>query len=561
METIFNKIEGDVMRRPILVLALCLLVAACVPQTARTQSGDRGMDSLVSRDALVGVWQNAKGAHFCLDADGALGLPGQTARSGLSWSLQGDVLTLRTLDTPGGRPLEERLGVTRAGASRLELRAPDGTVLTWRKSRDAVGRLNGTVTYRERMALPPSVVVGAQLYLRGSDVPVASSLAVESGQGVLPFRVYYLVKDMGGAEEALLRATVSYETESLFATPSPVTVRLDQTPEVLLQRTMPGEGEPAPLAVPAQFRGTAGSADGTVTLTLYLEPDGLYLLHTEKSSSEEATVSAGRWRQIDRNHTVQLVHGADEPLSAALRPAGSLLLTTPDAPRGEMELRPTVQALPDHPFRVLGVFRMQDGRASLTECGSGLDFAVKTEGADFPALRSAYDRDVKKAGEPLLVVCEGTVRHRAGASPRVGSGDDSHLLEITRFVEARPGKTCAEPYASSPLMQTYWRLITLNGQPARAFPDQAEPHLILRDGGQAAGSDGCNNFFMQWKSSGSSMSFEPGGSTLMMCPQGDEQARAFKETLAGVDAWSITGSVLELSKGGKPVATFEAVAL
>ena len=247
------------MRRPILVLALCLLVAACVPQTARTQSGDGGMDSLVSRDALVGVWQNAKGAHFCLDADGALGLPGQTARSGLSWSLQGDVLSLRTLDTPGGRPLEERLGVTRAGASRLELRAPDGTVLTWRKSRDAVGRLNGTVTYRERMALPPSVVVGAQLYLRGSDVPVASSLAVESGQGVLPFRVYYLVKDMGGAEDALLRATVSYETESLFATPSPVTVRLDQTPEVLLQRTMPGEGEPAPLAVPAQFRGTAGA--------------------------------------------------------------------------------------------------------------------------------------------------------------------------------------------------------------------------------------------------------------------------------------------------------------
>lgn len=549
------------MRRLALVLALCLLFAACVPQTARTQSGDGRMDSPVSRDALVGVWQNARGAHFCLDADGALGLPGQTARSGLSWSLQGDVLTLRTLDKPGGQPLEEKLGVTRAGASRLELRAPDGSALTWHKSRDAVGRLNGTVTYRERMALPPSVVVSARLYLRGSDVPVASSLAVESGQGVLPFRVYYLVKDMRGAEEALLRAAISYETESLFATPAAMPVRLDQTPEVLLQRTMPGEGEPAPLAVPAQFRGTAGNADDAVTLTLYLEPDGLYLLHTKKASAaKQDAVSAGRWRQIDRNHTVQLAHGADEPLSAALRPAGSLLLTTPDAPRGEMELRPTVQALPDHPFRVLGMFRMQDGRATLTECGSGLDFAVKTEGADFPALRSAYGRDVKRAGA-LLVVCEGTVRHREGVAPRVSSEDDIHVLEISRVVEARPGKTCAEPYASSPLMQTYWRLITLNGQPARAFPDQAEPHLILRDGGQAAGSDGCNNFFMQWKSSGSSMSFKPGGSTLMMCPQGDEQARAFKEALAGVDAWSITGSVLELSKGGKPVATFEAVAL
>lgn len=554
------------MRRPLAILALCLLFAACVPQTARTQSEPEEAEPGVPRAAVVGVWQNERGAHFYLDADGVLGLPGQTARSGLTWTLQGDVLTLRTLDKPGGQPLEERLGVTRAGGSRLDLRAPDGTALVWRKSRDAVGRLDGTVTYRERMALPPSVVVSARLYLRGSDVPVASSLAVESGQGVLPFRVYYLVKDMGGADEALLGAAISYETESLFATPAPVPVRLDQSPEVLLQRTMPGEGEPEPLAAPVQFRGTAKGADGTLSLTLHLEPDGLYLLHRENSASkQDDTVSVGRWRQIDRNHTVQLVHGADAPLSAALRPAGSLLLTTPDVPRGEMELRPTVQPLPNHPFRVLGMFRMRDGRASLTECGSGLDFAVQTEGADFPALRSAYDRAVKRPGDPLLVACEGTVRHREGAAPRVGSGggpeDDIHILEITRFVEARPGKTCAEPYASSPLMQTYWRLMTLNGQPAQAFPDQAEPHLILREGGQAAGSDGCNNFFMQWKSAGSALSFTPGGTTLMMCPQGDEQARAFKEALANVDAWSITGSVLELSKGGKPVVTFEAVAL
>lgn len=554
------------MRRLIAVLALCLLFAACVPQTARTQSEAGHAGSVPTRDALVGVWQNERGAHFCLDADGVLGLPGQTARSGLTWSLRGDVLTLRTLDMPGGQPLEERLGVERVGSSRLELRAADGARVIWRKSRDAVGRFDGTLTYRERMALPPNVVVSTQLFVRGSDVPVASALAVESGQGVLPFRLHYLTRNLGGSDEALLRAAISYETESLFVTPTLVPVRLDQSPEVLLQRTMPGEGEPAPLTAPAQFRGVTKGADGTVTLTLYLEPDGLYLLHKEDTAPDrEDLVSVGRWRQIDRNHTVQLVHGADEPLSAALRPAGSLLLITPDVPRGEMELRPTVQPLPNHPFRVLGLFSMKDGLASLTECSSGLDFAVQTQGADFPALRSAYDRGVKRPGEPLLVVCEGTVRHRDGAVPRVGSGggpeDDMHLLEITRFVEARPGQSCAEPYASSPLMQTYWRLMSLDGRPARAFPEQAEPHLILREEGQATGSDGCNNFFMQWKSSGASLRFTPGGTTLMMCPQGDEQARAFKEALADVDAWSITGSVLELRKDGKPVATFEAVAL
>lgn len=558
------------MRRHLTVMALCLLFVACVPQAAQNQSDGAGSPA-VSDSALTGVWRDGQGAYFCLDEDGVLGLPGQTARSGLSWSRQGDVLVLRTLDMPGGQPREDRLGLIRAGASSLELRGPDGGRIIWRKSPDAVGRLDGTVMYRERMALPPRVTVSAQLLLRGSDVPVASSLAVVSGQGVLPFRLHYLTKDVKNAKtsqgvpEALVSAAILHETESLFGTVAPVPVRLDQAPEIMLQRTLPGEGDPAPLATPAQFRGTAKHAKDTVTLTLYLEPDGLYLLHRESvGSAKMDTVSVGRWRQIDRNHTVQLIRGADEPLSAALRPAGSLLLTTLDAPRGEMELRPVVQALPEHSFRVEGMFRMRDGHASLTECASGLDFSVRTSGADFPALQAAYERGAKP-GEPLLVVCEGTVRHREGTPlhARVsGNGDDDiHVLEITHFVEARPGKTCAEPYASSPLMQTYWRLKSLDGQPAQVFPDQSEPHLILRDGNQAAGSDGCNNFFMQWKSTGSAIHFTLGGSTLMLCPQGDEQARAFKEALADVDAWSITGSVLELRKDGKPIAAFEAVAL
>ncbi|MCH5276774.1 MAG: META domain-containing protein [Desulfovibrionaceae bacterium] len=555
------------MRRTALVFTLCSLLAACAPQTAGTPSGAVRLNSPVSREALAGVWQDARGRHFCLDADGVLGLPGQTGRSGLNWSLLGDVLILRTLDSPGGQPLEERFGLTRVEASRLELRAPGGAPLVWHKSRDAVGRLNGTVTYRERMALPPSVVVAARLYPRGSELPIASALSVESGQGALPFRLHYLARDMAGAEEALLGAALFYGSESLFATPSPVPVRLDQSPELLLQRTLPGEGEPAPVAVPAQFHGTAEGAGGTLSVTLYLEPGDLYLLHTRNASSAgEGRVSVGRWRQIDRNQTIQLARGTARPLSAALRPEGSLLLTTPDASRGEVELRPTVQALPEQPFRVLGMFRLKDGRAVLTECASGLDCVVRPESADFSALRAAYEAGEGRVGDALPVECEVTVRHR-GLVPRIGSGgtagagDELPALDVVRFVDVRPGTLCAAPYASSPLTGTYWRLMTLNGQPARAFPNQAEPHLILRDDGQAAGSDGCNNFFMQWTASGSSLSFQPGGTTLMLCPQGAEQAAAFKNALAGVDAWAIHGSVLELSQDGRPLASFEAVAL
>ena len=552
------------MYRHMLCFMLGLFLSACVPQTSPAPSGV----SSPQKSAVSGVWRNSQGTYVCLDEDGRLGLPGQSARSGLSWSLQGDVLTLRTLDTPAGQPKEERLGITGITSSRLEIRRADGSTETWRRSTKAVGRLDGTLVYRERMALPPKVLVATQLYLPGSDTPMAVALSEESGQGVLPFRLYYLTKDQADSSEALLRARVFYEAESLFATPEAVPVHLDTSPQIMLQRTLPGESEPAPLTAPIQFRGQTGQNGSTLTLTLHLEPDGLYLLHRESTAREDArpdTVRVGRWYQVDRNHTIQLMRGAEEPLSAALRPGGSLLLNSPDVPGGEMELNPVVEPLPDCPFRVAGMFRMEGDKGFLTECASGLVFSVQNTGAAYSSLLEAYQSDGVQPGDSLFVVCEGTVHYREGVSlytqPVEQGADDIHVLELVRFEGVYPERSCAEPYAASPLMQTYWRLTSLNGQPSQVFPDQTEPHLILRDDGQAAGSDGCNNFFMQWESSGNTITFLPGGSTLMMCPQGDAQALAYKEALAGADGWSISGSVLELRKDGKPVAIFEAVEL
>ena len=45
-----------------------------------------------------------------------------------------------------------------------------------KKSRARVGRLKGTLFYRERMALPPQVVVHVQLYPQHSSTPVAVSI-------------------------------------------------------------------------------------------------------------------------------------------------------------------------------------------------------------------------------------------------------------------------------------------------------------------------------------------------------------------------------------------------
>lgn len=546
------------MTRFLSISLLCLIMTACVPQGA-------SLDDNVHPRTLAGDWQDEKGTHFSLDADGQLGMPGQTARSGLDWTVRGEVLVLRTLDLPGGTPREDRLGIVSASSSRLVLRSPSGTESQWRKSRDAVKRLDGTLAYRERMALPPQVVVSAQLFLPNSDVSFASSLAYAQGQVPVPFRIHYLAKDAENAS-VQLRAALMHENDALFATAEPVSVSLDSeiSPAVVLQRSLPGEADPAPLMVPAQFKGKRQNKQNSTEFTLYLEPDGLYLLNQSKDGKE--TLTGGSWKQIDRNHTLQLAQASGSPLSASLRPAGSLLLTTPAAPGGEVELKPIVAALPQTPFRIRGIFHMNKGQALLRECTTGLEYAIKTSSQAYDTLKAAWDKG--KSEDGLLVEVEGVLRYRNGApapttdvhSPRKGE-QDAHLLEIAQFMGAYPGQTCDKPYALASLENTYWRLISVKGQAAQTFPDQTEPHLILRSKKEAAGSDGCNNFFMQWQSKGSEISFKAGGSTLMLCPQGEEQSRQMLDSLTKANSWQITGSVLELRQDAKPVATFEAVAL
>ena len=112
---------------------------------------------------------------------------------------------------------------------------------------------------------------------------------------------------------------------------------------------------------------------------------------------------------------------------------------------------------------------------------------------------------------------------------------------------------------ATPLKGTYWRLKELDGKPAESFADQPEAHLILREKGEATGSDGCNNFFMGWESSDGSISFTPGGATLRLCPNGEEQARKMLQMFPTVKAWNISGGQLELRSDEKLEAVFEAV--
>lgn len=124
-------------------------------------------------------------------------------------------------------------------------------------------------------------------------------------------------------------------------------------------------------------------------------------------------------------------------------------------------------------------------------------------------------------------------------------------------------KSAPAPKGQTPLRGTHWKLVALNGKPVRVIKDQREPHLIL-DAKELrlSGSGGCNNVMGGFEIDGDTLRFTQMASTMMMCPDGMEQERAFLQTLESVARYRIAGDALTLSDGkGKAVAKLRAVAV
>ena len=118
----------------------------------------------------------------------------------------------------------------------------------------------------------------------------------------------------------------------------------------------------------------------------------------------------------------------------------------------------------------------------------------------------------------------------------------------------------AESGVTASLENTYWKLISLRGQPVVVVQNQREPHFVLHAAlKRVAGSGGCNHLTGEYTLDGDRLSFGRTAGTLMACPQGMEQERAFLDTLTSVARWRIEGQRLELlDAGGAALVHFEA---
>lgn len=131
-------------------------------------------------------------------------------------------------------------------------------------------------------------------------------------------------------------------------------------------------------------------------------------------------------------------------------------------------------------------------------------------------------------------------------------------------VLARVQPLSATVHAEIPLMQTYWKLVGIDGEPvATASESAADAHLmLLPDESRVTGSGGCNRFLGEYALNGGRLQFASLIATLRLCLDGGTDESRYLQALRTIRGYAQQGRELVL-KGddGKSLLRFEAVEL
>ena len=449
--------------------------------------------------------------------------------------------------------------------------------------------ISGSVTYRERMALPPT----AFLEVRLDDVsrpgvipPVVSTTMIERpGQVPIRFELKYDAQKIDANGRYAVRATIKDGTAILFSSQDTVLVLTQghgTRAELVLSRVAPLPAPAAPAApppapplppnplmdLPATFVGTVPCADCEgIRMQLNLFPDDSFFVRmTYIGRSVPPQDDLGSWAlSSDRRVLILKGRGAAPEMWAAGKPGTLRKLGADGRPIESKVPYELTRASELRPLAAHGLMRgaytSTDDATSFIECSTGQLWTVAPEGVGAD-LKAAYVKTRPVDGSQVIAEIEGTLSER----PKAGGA--SAVLVVDRLVKVLPHESCAPRFSNSPLLNTDWRLTHLGDRAVPAVTDvKRQPSLTFTIApgnvpnvmsGTYAGNTGCNRVVGTLQAQNASLTLTSAG-TLVACRQGAADEAAFVAALKSTRAYRITGHVLELlDDSGTRLMRFEA---
>jgi len=129
-----------------------------------------------------------------------------------------------------------------------------------------------------------------------------------------------------------------------------------------------------------------------------------------------------------------------------------------------------------------GLYKYMADAALFKECLTGKYYPVAFE-ADNVALEKAYMQDTNGSGDFLKVEIKGKIVKR----PKMeGDGEEDTLL-VERFIRMEGKKDCSEHHENVPIINNYWKLISLNDESVITKENEREAHILLKTGFNGVG--------------------------------------------------------------------------
>lgn len=203
---------------------------------------------------------------------------------------------------------------------------------------------------------------------------------------------------------------------------------------------------------------------------------------------------------------------------------------------------------------IVGTYAKTDDGATFTHCPTQARYPIAREGA-FDALQRAVADAPHDVSKPLVVSLVG----RLQPLPVVAGNPPRDQLIVDRVLRVWPDETCDKIGVDTPLDNTYWKLVELNGKAVATHEDQREVHMVLRiDGHAVDGFAGCADFAGEYHRDGSTLRFDRFRVPPTVCQYIDDQ-RAFLLALSRATHYQILGESLDLRDDTGSIARLRAV--
>jgi len=430
----------------------------------------------------------------------------------------------------------------------------------------ADGRITGTATYRERVAL----AADAELEVSLLDVSRADARAEviatvrkpNPGQVPIAFEIDYDPDKIRPDGSYVVRALLYEHGRPRFTGDQsyPVLTRGAGTTVAILMRSNSGAPAAGPApgkeggdtglgSLPPGFAGLLPCADCTgIRYLIQLLPGGAYLQRTTylRDGHDDSSYQLGTWSRSSDGRTLILSGGTEGPAYWAVEDRKTLRKL--DAVGNPIEsnlpyklIRTATLEAMEPRLRMAGNFRYQADAARFRDCATGLEWPVAMSD-DYRSLESAYTTGRSAPGAELLVSLQG----RLEARPRMEGAGSQPTLVVEKFLRAMPGRTCEDRHARTELANTRWRPVRIGDRAVNVSADQHEPWIELDPASKrVVGSGGCNRIGGSFEAGNGTLRFGTLISTRMICPSMSNETAFFK-ALDATRRYRLLGRMLEL---------------